>query len=465
MRSSRTWLAAAVVAYAAVDVVRRFFGAERWFLLVVDALLLATLATYLFHEYRRIPVGRRGSQAVLALGVAATVVVLGALNPWWIDVTTTLAGLRSYLLPMPFLLVGYHAASTWTGAERLAASRFLLVVAGAAIAGAFVQLATDYQALTGAAALLLTPLEHTVHSFGDEAVQLTSSFFASSKRFGRFLLFSFALVWAFRREAGRATWPFYALFLAGVAASGSREAFVLLLAFGGATWALFGRYRAVGVWAAAAVAVAALWVTLADVTYAGGPPGGSRFDFLLSASDPSEYGRRVRMLFPLDRIDLSAERILLGHGLGKYGQEALLVPEIYAATGALAPGLFRPLPFFGPAYDFGDAGMTKTIVEVGVVGTLLLIAALAVLLGMAAVAAVRGVRAGQPAPFATTAVAFAWLLMAAKGHPVLSDAMAGVAFYFCLGFGVRALDGPPARATADAAPAAGAAAHGEALPA
>lgn len=452
MRTHRSWLAAAVVAYAAVDVVRRFFAAERWLLVAVDLLLVATLAVYLFHEHRWSRLGRHGSVAVFAAGVVASVVLLGALNPWWIDVTTTLAGLRSYLLPMPFLLVGYHAATSWRDEERLSAARFFLVLAGVAIALAVYQLSTDYQALTGVAALLLTPLEHAVHSFGSEAIQLTSSFFASSKRFGRFLFFSFVLVWGFRREQGRRLWPLYPLFLVGIVASGSREALVVFVTFVAATWLVFGRRRLLVGWAAAAV-LAALVAVGVSGTARVGVERWSRTDFLLSLSEPADYPRRVRMLFPLDRVDLSAERVLFGHGVGKYGQEAQLAPEIYNVTHEVGRTMFRPLPFFGGAYDFADSGMTKTLVEVGVAGTLLILAGLGVLLWMVGAAAVRAARERRHATFATALAAFAWVLLAAKVHPVLSDAMAGAAFWFCVGFTVRGLDEPPAAgADADAPP-------------
>ena len=268
MRSYRAWLAAAVV-YAAVDVVRRFFGAERWFLVAVDVLLVAALLVYLFRHHRWSEVESRGRTAAALVGVAATVVVLGALNPWWIDPITTLAGLRSYLLPMPFLLVGYHAATHWTDEERLTAAHFVLWLAGAAIVLGLYQLFTDYQALTGVMALLLTPLEHAVHSFGEEAIQLTSSFFASSKRFGRFLFFSFVLVWAFRRERGKRLWPLYPLFLAGIVASGSREAFVVFLTFlalaWAVFWAVFGRRRVLAAWALSAGVAALAVVTISGL--------------------------------------------------------------------------------------------------------------------------------------------------------------------------------------------------------
>lgn len=437
MRSHRSWLAAAVVAYASIDVVRRFFDAERWLLVAVDLLLIATLAVFFFVERRRTPLGRAGGLAALAVGVAATVVVLAALNPWWIDLTTTLAGLRSYLLPMPFLVVGYHAAARWTEQERLASARLLLLLAGTAIAFALFQLSTDYQALTGVAALLLTPIEHAVHSFGDQAIQLTSSFFASSKRFGRFLFFSFALAWGLRSQHGGRRWHLYPIFLAGIVASGSREAFVVYLGFLLASWMVFARRR---MWAVGGACVTAALALVVALSGTGAVREESRADFLLSLSQPQEYPIRVRMLFPLDRVDLTAERVLFGHGVGKYGQEASLVPEIYDVTDDVGRSLFRPLPFFGGAYDFADSAMTKTIVELGVVGTLIVLAALATLVALLARGALRAARTGRPATWATALAAVAWLLFAAKVHPVLSDAMAGVAFYFFVGFTVRELD-------------------------
>ena len=84
--------------------------------------------------------------------------------------------------------------------------------------------------------------------------------------------------------------------------------------------------------------------------------------------------------------------------------------------------------------------MTKTLVEVGVVGTLVLLAALAGLLTLVGAAALAAARARRPAPFAAALAAFAWVLLAAKVHPVLSDTMAGAAFYFFTGFAVRELD-------------------------
>ena len=441
MSRYRPWLAVAAVAYAGVDVVRRFFAAERWFLLAVDVFLIATLVAYFYHDHRWREVGRHGRAAAVMVGVLATIVVLGTLNPWWIDLTTTLAGLRSYLLPMPFLLVGYHAASHWTPEQRLASARLVLWLAGAAIAVGLYQLFTDYAALTGTAALLLTPLEHAVHSFGSEAIQLTSSFFASSKRFGRFLFFSFVLVWAFRREGRLTVWPLYLLFLAGIVASGSREAFVVYLAFLAAAWAAFGKYRRATAWGvSAAVALAAtLWVSGRALTV------DSRVDFLLSTRDPVEYLWRARMLFPLDRVDLTNEHVLLGHGIGKYGQEASLVPEIYQATDAMVAGLYQSDPIFGQLAYFADPAITKTIIEVGVVGTLGMLVGLGGLLWLVARGGLRALGGRRPAPFATALAAFAWALFAAKVHPVLSDSMAGTAFYFFAGFTIWQLDAPPAQ--------------------
>jgi len=193
-KSYRILLIGLFVIYVFVDFLRRFVSGSQLPLLALDLNIL--FIYYSFFKYKKINLVLE-IPAIFRLIFLAYVflIILQVGNLSLPDITTTIAGLRSYLLPAPFLFIGYYIYQYDPNFIRKLGGvvKVLGVMSiGFGILIFFIDKSVQSEVLFS----LFTPLEHSVHSFGDNDQSLTSSFFASSTRFSIFIFISYIFVWS-----------------------------------------------------------------------------------------------------------------------------------------------------------------------------------------------------------------------------------------------------------------------------
>lgn len=128
-----------------VDLVRRFFGGEVFFLLAIDVSILMLLFSFYapvaFGRFRRLGSFRDVKPLLkFSLGMYVVTVIVGALNPNITNWLSTLAGLRSYLLAIPMIGIGWYVATTWQHRDYHLASMSVLIFITVSVLFAAIQL-------------------------------------------------------------------------------------------------------------------------------------------------------------------------------------------------------------------------------------------------------------------------------------------------------------------------------------
>ncbi len=430
-RSLKFSLLVVLLVITFVDLIRKLLGGELWLLVAIDVSLLFLVfrfyAPYLLGSRRQLGIGKEMDPLLkLALGLYVSIVLIQALNPNVPSWLVALAGLRSYLLAIPLIGVGWYVASTWRVKDYERASRVIRVLIVLSVLVGMLAFITQAFGIATQPYLssVLLPIEgeHVIHSFGLANVELISSFFAGSKRWARYLLFLYPFVWAYFTAVGKrgAVLYFSGVVLFGLFISGSREGLVLFLFFHAARYAISNIGRLV-----AYAGVVGMVVLLILAVYPTSYPGRGDEGLLLRArfylSVPEDWIYRARYMFgaPADLILTGGETgsLLTGNGVGSYGQETRLL-----ATR-------RELPIGIPSWA-RDAGLLKIIGELGIPGLIAFIMLQAAILRYG-----RMLRTGRNDPFFIAAFlsAVIWLVLFLKSHPTLSDQMVNAFYWFYVG--------------------------------
>jgi hypothetical protein len=336
------------------------------------------------------------------------------------------AGLREYLMAVPAVGLGAYALWHWSRHWRRVGYVLLGVVAVLVLI-AIVQLLIPPGELGKLTYILVQPPTEASHSSMLDGqivlIRLISSVFASSKRFARFLLLLYPLLWAiFVRE--KITWARYACVLLaaiGAVISGSRESIILI----GICELVLERRRALlvklGLGAIALLVVAAL-------TFAPQIRKSERLNFLKTSSREWKHVinyMTLGIVFP--EPGQTTELTRFGRGIGRFGQGLLLVEEPGTVNPKLRKGIVQ-MP---------DPGPYKLLIDLGVIGTLLF----AFLYGAILVYAWPYARPYRSEPLYVGAAAALWLwcIFFLKSHTVLGDIILHTLFWFYAGilFAVR----------------------------
>ncbi|WP_164091515.1 hypothetical protein [Poseidonibacter lekithochrous] len=331
------------------------------------------------------------------------------------DLITTISGLRNYILPLTGILLGTVIAHEWEKNDYLKLSNILIITSFILIIIAIVQLMVDPQILGKQAAQFLLPSEHSVHSWGnDVSVTLTSGTFASSKRFGKFLLFSFIIIMAIRKTYDVNSKKIFWLFFIGIIISASREALMLFFLV---NMVLFWKNKLsyyLMITVLFIILISYYLISLSDQTH-------NLFTFYLST--PEDLINRIQLLFPIFNINFSNDHIYLGLGLGKYGQDTVLSPNILEYSKILVTQMFYN------GYYFVDSGMTKTIIEFGVYfgGFILLFYIYIIFYGIR-------LYMKSIAFKYLWLIFFVWLIMYFKLHSTMNDIYISYIYFLVLGF-------------------------------
>lgn len=442
MKSYRFWLVAAFIGYVVMDLVRRFFSGTKAGLLLFDAGLGAAYLAFLLSGKRPKLSSSSFGRALIPAMALFVILILGELlnpSPFATYAVTKVFGVRNYLFALPCIWIGYQLVTNERDKLDRAANLFFWVFAIVSlfgIAGFFLRSGAQSDGVTD----VLTPMaDHKTHSFEKGEQLLSSSFFATSARFAVFLLGSYLLLWSFAKEQGRPVWYVNALALGGLYVSGSRTAFTLFMVFSGLSFVLFrkrdrgppSKQAVAGALSlgAAAVVVLVFW---GDITRTFTAPGDydyrTRSDYLLQGRD--EYVDRSRMaLSPLfikpDNPDLA-----FGVGVGTYGQETFAVPLLNEAKYILVIRFF----YEKPGLPLADSGLTKVMIELGIVGLLVVSMFFLIIVFFSAACIWRSALRGDAFGFAFGFFPLIWVLLFMKGHQTMADLGGQAFFYLSVGF-------------------------------
>ncbi len=452
----------ALVCYCFVDVVRHGYKGSPYLLLVVDLHVVAMTIVAIYSLMLRVevvPPGRAGMSERL-LGVCREVqrtippVIFFALAALGVYILVRFAfsfgagfrlpvilALRTYFMPVGMLFVGMALARCEWCARKY--SRILFVLLLCLVVGSIVLAMIQYWVLTHRVVDTcgndghylnkwgnpLYPAFSNFKHYGESKIYLTSGPFASSKRFGHFLLFACSVLWGMSFSWIRRSWPVFAVIGViggfGTFLTGARESFILCVA--GFTVIAAARFiRSARIWnMALAVCSILMIVVFGLLTKVTGPEPMAhvrgRHSRLVSLfSDRMDYLCRLYIAVPVAFLRSDAPSPVFGEGLGTYGQEVRIEKGSDERIRAANVRRFRPSPA-GRVELFGDAGMTRIIVELGLAGL-----ALFAVLGVAVLVQLwlvflKSVECGDAINVALLLSLAAIFIFAVKAHATLSE--------------------------------------------
>jgi|APSaa5957512535_1039671.scaffolds.fasta_scaffold13771_2 hypothetical protein len=393
--------------------------------MTLDVIIVITIFYFFFtNNYRikylyKIPIYLR-----IILFIFISVVFLQMYNPYYYDIYTYIVGFRSYLLAIPIILIGYYFAK-----NRLLITqdmiKFILSLSIITFFYAVFQLMTDYTLIVGTAMEFIAPMEHGVHSHGDQGVQLASSLFASSKRFGHFLIIMYLIYVGISLSKNKKI-NFMIIIFFGVAliVSGARESFVLFIFTNLILMIKFMRIKGWLLLSVVSTVVIGLFVLYAsdDLIF--------KIDFMLS--EPGEYLRRIYQFLPFLYQDFNNPYMLFGLGVGKYGQEALLNPELLSLTYGMDKVFFHDSSFFSGAYGFMDSGLAKISIELGFFGISIYLLFLIYILYLA----IKNIiyLSEDKLKLSFSIFIITWTVYMMKAHPNISDIFMSYFLFFSIGY-------------------------------
>jgi hypothetical protein len=413
------------ISYVFIDVVRRFFDGSTWLLLVVDVSVIAVFIVYSFVNQNSL-MSKRLVNTVMFFFIALFVfiVFLQILNQTEPSVLLTIAGLRTYLLPIPFLFVGYAFSLIHHPSDYHRASNFILVILYLVVLFALLQFLIDRSGIGGIFLTMLTPMTPGTHGYGEELFQLSTSFFAGSKRYASFLLLSYLLLWGSFKDQKLKIILLFIIVLVGLLVGGARDSLWMFLFFH-VVYILSNKSRFLAFlpFGVVSLLILSMGVGFSDFDF------GLRLKFLVASED--DLLGRFLMLFPFLKINFDSELLFTGIGLGRYGAESLLDPSISQLSKMYLHSMLYKYEFFNNALGFDDSGLTKIYIELGIIG---LVAYLSLLLS-AIYVALRSMRGNvSHLSFALSYYVLVYIVLGLKAHQFISNIFMTSLFYFSLGY-------------------------------
>jgi hypothetical protein len=424
-----------LLSFVLVDPVRRVFsyrigGWDYIGLLVIDIVLVVTIlslyrSTFASVDGRdRLPFWRLlrtrlPAQFKFFLALFIGWVILELFNPYYPSLLLSLAAVREYLLAVPILGLGWYVGHYWNLRHWQHAYQFMLAIVVGIIGFSLVQIVIEPDRISGTIGALLVPTEHPVHSWGHANVRLTSSVFASSKRYGRFLLMVYPLLWAYLRETKRRHESLISLLIAiGCFVSGSREAIFLFFS------TLVFSERPTRFFIKALVLAIGVWLILYGLL--GANFASQRLFFVVSSPDAWLNRLRYMTLYPVFRELCSTfnPSYIWGLGASRAGQATQLLGQ--------SAIVLRPM-FTEDVLEGGvvDSGLLKILTELGLIGLLLFLLLQGYILWKAwpwQTAVRKDVYA-----LASGVAIVLWFVLFTKAHTVMSDQIMNIFFWFYVG--------------------------------
>jgi hypothetical protein len=421
------------LSFVLTDLIRRFisyYGSGWGYvgLLTIDvAFILTLLSLYLLFV-------RRGESDKASASIALDLppifkmllvlfegwVIIQMFNPYYPSIVLSLAAVREYILPIFAMGLGWFVMHHWDQQQWGRAYRVVLITAIFLIILSLAQAATDLTQLGTLGAILAQPVEHASHTWGRDEVTLNSSVFASSKRYGRYLVMIYPLLWAYLKRRNKRTIARQALallFVLGCFVSGSREALAILLIIELLTEE----------WQSSLHRIFMIIVLLVLFlpTLLNSDTLRQRVEFTLSNPDDvlSRFGYMTlsSLITSPEDAPVSTSKYIWGIGASRSGQPLQLVTD----SGSLIPGYI---------YNGGlaDSGLHKILLELGFIGLALFVMLQGYLLYQALV--LRQALQRDPYYLASRVAIVAWMIFFLKGGGIMiSDQMMQIIFWFYVG--------------------------------
>lgn len=431
MKNYKYWLVVFFLIFIFVDFSRRFFGETKIPLLLLDVSLIVTYAAFFStHSLRSIEFNKI---IMIVLATFAAMVILQVANPIYADIPTRLAGLRTYLLAVPLLWVGFYYFAENATADLEKMTDLLCVVALLVASYAVVQFVVDASSYSSLVSALLLPMEHAEHSFGATPQKMVSGPFASAWRYGMFMLGLYVTIFGYSARRAPLQLGLFCLFLVGLWLGGNRTIITLFIIINAI--ALFVFFRR-GLLTLAYVLLFASVVYLLGTSlgvisgeYAVSPTTSNlltRADYFVEA--PSEYLQRVSDMFPIAHLRFDSPDVWLGNGIGSLGQEA-------AVSGS--SDQWRLIThYFGGNYAIGiaDAGFTKVVIDTGLIGALIFFSFILIVDLLSITTVIQGARNKDLYAFSISLFPILWTISFLKGHPTIADLGVSSMFYLSVAF-------------------------------
>jgi len=415
-----------IIVYTFIDFVRRFLDDSKVILISLDIIITITIIYYLYvnklkvRNLTKIPISIR-----LSLFLLFIIVFLQMYNPYYIDIKVSLVALRSYLLPIPMILIGYHFAKKKLF-YQFNLIPFIVFLVILSVIYSIIQMMSDYTLIIGTAMEFIAPMEHSVHSYGDDSIQLASSFFASSKRFGHFLIIMYFLyVGLSLNYKHKINKYIFILFLSGLVLSGARESFMLFLVFNILLYIYFNKVTKIFIiFFITFIVLFLIYLNLPDNVI-------EKLKFLFSNID--DYINRVLMFFPNLFLNFDNENLLFGLGTGKYGQASLLNENLNQIIRVMHKVFFNIPTSCQNSITFSDAGLSKITIELGFVGMLIYIFFLISIIRIA-LKNIFNKYETDNLNLLLSLYIITWVIFFLKAHPVSSDIFMTYFLFFSIGY-------------------------------
>ncbi len=428
VRNWRWGLMTVVVWFVVVDLIRKTMEGTIALLLVSDGLVAFVFCVFILQYYffgkgrvaRYIP-----TKVLLLLVVFSCIVIIQSLNPGIPELILRIAGLRTYLFYIPVIALGLFVLRSENDLKHFHNFLFFLSIP--------VILLSFYQAIAGPTKLpfALASMGHAVHSFGIYSFELIPATFASSKRYGRFLFLVYPFIYgisAYLTKSKIKHLGLFLLFMTAAVVSGSREIVIILLLFHAMFWFLTYR-RLLNKYAIVfftLISVVTLWHTVLNFKNTVGDITAKNYRFKSILSNQEDWLNRFKIYTYGALIDVNQEysgsELFFGSGVGTYGQETSLIGD---QEHCRAIGINKPA---------GDSGITKLLVELGVIGLCYFGFMYFVILIFLwqCVKKMKNYKI-YPVAVAVFFIPVGWLILFMKAHSVISDGMMSFGLWFSIG--------------------------------
>lgn len=413
-----------IFVYIIIDFFRVFFDNSKY-LLVFNDLFIFFLVSYIvfkrrnwYYFFKHIPIN-----ILISLFFFVALIFFQLFNLNEINFTTNIAGLRTYLLPILGIVVGYEFGLSKT-LNNARVYKFVLLVLLLVVGFSVFQILIDTSKLGDIALSLATSREHAIHSYEDQSISLTSSFFASGKKLGRFLIFLYLVFMGLRFNLKKKyNILVFILFLVGLVSSGSREAVYAFLFINVITFLKFSNIKSI-----INLTLYSFFSLLFFLFFELNSDSITRLNFLLATDE--DFGERLIGLFPLSLINLDNNSVFFGIGLGKYGQEAILVQSISDL------GEKYLSVFFVSNYSnvISDSGIVKVVIETGIIGFLFFGLLICGIIYFTLLILIKVLYNSDRIIFNMCLYILLWFFFFLKAHSILSDIFLTFNFFFALGY-------------------------------
>ena len=411
--------------YAAIDLLRKIFGLGGITLLSHDLILgLIYLVSVIYWMHRsnfiiRIPKSEKLFNSFfiflmlsLIFSIASNFGNFGML---------TLLGIKTYLFPIPMILVGYFISKELSN-EKLQRNvlTFLYFIYFFILAIFFIQ----YFASNFLGIEFLPSQEHESRSYLDESISLFSSVFFSSKKFLRFLLLLTLLIWITQSLRSKSNWV---LFLTAFVSllSGTRDVTVLICAF---IVIIYFRniyivrlsnntLMSANIFRFFILIFLSLFLIVGLIFI-------SQLRYLLTVDDPIQLVIRVLAFFPFLFVDWS--NLIIGIGPGSYGQESVFL-NIAMTDSEL--GFVSDISVGGLKLSFLDSGLTKIMIDLGLMGIVSYLFLFLFILKKFLISIFEDSKIQLGIGF----FLISWAVLFFKSHTIITDTLLCAFFYFLCG--------------------------------